>query len=91
MDKKWCVYIVECSDKSLYTGITNDIKRRLFEHNNDVLRGAKSLRGKKPVKLVYQEEYETQSEARKREAAIKNWKRKFKLQLICRKISGFTP
>ena len=87
----WYLYIVEGSDKSLYTGITTDLKRRLVEHNTDNLKGAKSLRGKRPVQLVYNEEYKTQIEAKKREAAIKNWKRKYKLLLINKSISkGFT-
>ena len=78
----WYVYIVKCNDDSLYTGITTDLKRRLLEHNTDNLKGAKSLRGKRPVHLVYSEEHKTQFEARKREEAIKNWKRKYKLLLI---------
>ena len=77
---KWFLYIVKAQDESLYTGITTDISRRLIEHNNG--KGAKCLRGKLPVELVYNEEYETSSEARKREAAIKNWTREFKLKLI---------
>ena len=78
----WHVYIVKCSDESLYTGITTDIDRRIIEHNTNGKLGAKSLRGKRPVKLIYSESYDTQSEARKREAAIKHWKRKYKLKLV---------
>ena len=77
----WHVYIVKCSDSSLYTGITTNVTRRVIEHNNSKL-GAKSLKGKRPVTLVYTESYSTQSEARKREAAIKQWKRENKLKLI---------
>lgn len=80
----WFLYIVECDDKTLYTGITTDVKRRLFEHNNDNLRGARSTRYKRPVKLVYVEDVETQSKARIRENQIKNWKRKDKIKLIKR-------
>ncbi|KKR32389.1 MAG: Endo/excinuclease amino terminal domain protein [Candidatus Gottesmanbacteria bacterium GW2011_GWC2_39_8] len=80
----WFVYIAECNDGSLYTGITVDIKRREKEHNTDSKLGAKSLRGKRPVKIVYFEKYETQSEARKREAAIKKWHRESKINLIKR-------
>lgn len=79
---KWFVYIAECRDGSLYTGMTTNIKRRIIEHNTDDLKGAKSLRGKRPIKLVYSEEFKTQSEARKREAAIKNWNRKYKQKVI---------
>ena len=78
----WHVYIVKCSDESLYTGITTDIKRRVKEHNTSDKLGAKSLRGKRPVELVYTEQFETQSDARKREAAIKQWSRVYKLKLV---------
>ena len=87
----WFVYIVKCSDNSLYTGITTDIIRRINEHNTDNLKGAKSLRGKRPVILVYREKFTNQSKARKREAAIKNWKRINKIKFINRsKNKGFT-
>lgn len=78
----WFVYIVKCSDGSLYTGITIDVKRRELEHNTDNKLGAKSLRGKRPVKVVYYETFNSQSKARKREEAIKNWKREYKIKLI---------
>jgi len=81
----WYVYIAQCKDSSLYTGITTDLKRRLLEHNSDDSKGAKSLRGKRPVKLVYSEEHKTQIGARKREVSIKNWKREYKLKLISSK------
>ena len=77
---KWFLYITRCKDDSLYTGITTDIKRRVSEHNLGI--GAKSLRGKLPVELVYSEGYNSQGEARKREEAIKSWKREYKLKLI---------
>ena len=76
----WYVYVVECSDKSLYTGMTTDLKRRVQEHNLKI--GAKSVRGKLPVKLVYFEERTNQVEAAKREREIKSWSRKKKLDLI---------
>lgn len=85
----WYVYIAKCNDGTLYTGITTDIQRRLLEHNTDNLRGAKSLRYKRPIRIVYTETYTTQTEARKREVAIKNWKRIYKLRLI-EKSKGFT-
>ena len=80
--KRWFLYIVECSDKSLYTGITTDLKRRVTEHNLGI--GAKSVRGKLPVKLVYSEEFEKQTSVRKREAVIKTWTREYKIKLITR-------
>jgi len=88
---KWFVYIVKCQDGSLYTGVTTDIKRRISEHNSDDKKGAKSLRGKRPVHLVYTEAFQTQTEACKREIAIKNWKRKYKLKLINRAHSSTGP
>lgn len=50
--KLWYVYIAECSDKSLYTGITTDIDRRISEHNNSN-KGAKYTKSRQPVELVY--------------------------------------
>jgi putative endonuclease len=76
----WFVYIVECSDASLYTGITTDLKRRILQHNTKI--GAKSVRGKLPVKMVYNEVFKTQVEAAHREREIKSWKRDKKLVLI---------
>lgn len=75
------VYIVECTDHSLYTGFTTDLDRRVHEHNNSKL-GAKSIKGKLPVKLIYHEKFETKSEALKREYEIKQFKREEKLKLI---------
>lgn len=77
---KWYVYIVCSADNSLYTGITTDLSRRILQHNSG--KGAKSLRGKLPVKLVYIEEHKEQTTARKREYIIKQWKRENKLKLI---------
>ena len=76
----WFVYIVECSDNSLYTGITTNIQRRVKEHNNRI--GAKSLKCKLPVKVVYSEKYYNQRQAAKREKEIKGWCRNKKLSLI---------
>ncbi|EKD85816.1 MAG: hypothetical protein ACD_37C00603G0012 [uncultured bacterium] len=83
----WFLYIVECRDSTLYTGITTDLKRRVDQHNNK--KGAKSLKGKLPVKLVYNEMFINQIEAAKREREIKGWRRKYKLLLIEEK-NGFT-
>ena len=76
----WKLYIVNCKDKSLYTGITTDIVRRLKEHNSG--KGAKSLLGKLPVKIVYTEQFDSQRDAMKREREIKSWKKEKKLKLI---------
>ena len=75
------VYIVECSDSTLYTGIATDICRRLDEHNNSD-KGAKYTRVRRPVKLVYSESCEDRSSASKREYEIKKLKREKKLELI---------
>ena len=73
------VYILQCSDKSLYTGITNDITRRVKEHN--LKKGGAYTRAHLPVKLVYKESHKTRSRALKREAEIKSWTRERKLTL----------
>lgn len=52
-------YILRCSDNSLYYGQTNNLERRIYEHNFDKNKSAKYLRAKKPVKLIYSEEYPT--------------------------------
>lgn len=75
------VYILECNDGSLYTGITTDIKKRLDEHNTKDT-GAKYTKIRRPVKLVYQENSENRSSASKREYQIKKLTRVKKLQLI---------
>lgn len=76
----WNVYIVECSDGSFYTGITTDLKRRVEQHNSK--KGAKSVMGKLPVKLVYHESAENNIFAAKREREIKSWSREKKKELI---------
>jgi putative endonuclease len=75
-----CVYILECSDKTLYTGITNNIEKRIQEHNNTSA-GAKYTRGRRPVKLVYVEICSTTAIALKRELEIKKLSRAQKLLL----------
>lgn len=84
----WFLYIARCNDSTLYTGITTDPKRRELEHNTSNKLGARSLRPKRPIKIIYLEKYDTQSEARVREVEIKGWKRKYKLLLI-KNDSGF--
>lgn len=79
---RFYLYIARSKDNSLYTGITRNVQRRIFEHNTDNRNGAKSLRGKRPIVLVYKEEFDTISEALKREKEIKGWSRDKKLKLI---------
>ena len=75
------IYIVKCSDETLYTGITTDLKRRIDEHNNSQ-KGAKYTKLRRPVELVYSEESEDRSSASKREYKIKKLTRSEKLALI---------
>ena len=81
----WYVYILKCSDDTLYTGVTNDISRRVGEHNFDNKKGAKYTRYRRPVSLVYSEEMTDRSKAGKREAEIKKISREEKLILISKK------
>lgn len=75
------IYIVECSDKTLYTGITVDIEKRIEEHNNSD-KGAKYTRARRPVTLRYQESQADRSSATKREIEIKKLSRVKKMELI---------
>lgn len=77
---KYYVYILECGDGSLYTGMTDDVERRVETHNSG--KGAKYTRSRLPVKAVYREECGDRSDALKREAAIKKLSRSEKLSLI---------
>ena len=77
----WFVYMLRCSDNSLYTGITTDVERRVKEHN-EAKAGAKYTRAKRPVELVYEEQAETRSVALKREAQLKKLKKDEKENLL---------
>lgn len=81
MTPEWFVYIVECADNTLYTGITTDMERRVNEHNSSG-KGAKYTKTRQPVKMVYFEVAENRSMASKREAEIKKLSRKEKMDLI---------
>jgi len=78
---KFIVYILECADKTLYTGCTNNLEKRLNEHNH-LKQGAHYTKIRRPVKLVYSEIFKTLAKARKREQAIKNLPRKKKIEMI---------
>ncbi len=75
-------YIVRCFDNSLYSGVTNDLKRREKEHNSNTSKSAKYTRARQPVMLIYHEEYQTIQEAMKREREVKKWKKEKKEQLV---------
>ena len=74
------VYILRCSDDSLYTGITTDVKRRFLEHKNG--KASKYTYSRKPKEIVYTEEYSDRGSALKREIEIKKLRRKDKLRII---------
>ncbi len=74
-------YILECSDKTLYVGSTNDLEKRLHQHNN-LKNGAHYTKIRRPVILKYSENFKTLKEARARECVIKRMDRKEKLSLI---------
>lgn len=80
------VYILQCKDGSLYTGITTDLARRLEEHKKGI--GAKYTRGKKVGSIVYFEKKKNRSTASKREAEIKSWARAEKLKLIKSRVTS---
>jgi putative endonuclease len=75
------VYILECADQTLYVGSTNDLEKRLHQHNN-AKAGAHYTKIRRPVRLVYREEVETLSKARSREAKLKRLTRTEKLELV---------
>lgn len=76
----WYVYMLECEDSSLYTGVTTDVERRFQEHESGV--GAKYTKAHRPKRLVYTEAYESRSEACIREARIKTLSHAQKLLLV---------
>ncbi len=80
MEKQWLVYILQCGDGTLYTGITDDLPHRLEMHSSG--KGAKYTRGRSPLMLVYQENVDCYSSALKREYRIKQLPRAEKRKLI---------
>jgi putative endonuclease len=79
-DKKWFVYMLECSDSTIYTGITNNLERRIKVHNSG--KGAKYVKNRLPVRLLWSIESENRSEASKLEIKIKKLTRTQKLNII---------
>ena len=77
---EWYVYMLLCEDNTIYTGITNDLKKRFDNHISG--KGAKYLRGRKPLEIVYTENFKNRSMATKREMEIKKLNRKEKETLI---------
>jgi putative endonuclease len=79
-DKPWFLYIVECSDGSFYTGITNDIERRKQQHNEGI--ASRYTRSRRPVEIRYQENCGSRSQALIRECSVKLLSRKEKVELV---------
>ena len=80
MEKRWLVYILQCGDGTLYTGITDDLPHRLEMHKAG--KGARYTRGRGPLTLVYREDVPSHSDALKREYRIKQLSRSEKLELL---------
>ncbi len=80
MEKEWTLYILQCRDGTLYTGITDDLPRRLKAHAAG--KGAKYTRGRGPLKLCYQEKLPNHSAALKRELEVKRLRRCEKLAML---------
>ena len=81
LEQLYFVYILRCSDESLYCGITNNLQRRVNEHNNSN-KGAKYTKNRRPTLLIYSEEHKGKSEALKREYQIKQLSKSDKNNLI---------
>ncbi len=77
----WYLYVVKCSDSTLYTGVTTDLDRRLDEHNTSP-KGAKYTSKRRPVILVYSKHYADRSQAQKAEYQFKQLTRKEKIKVI---------
>ncbi|MEM1153483.1 MAG: GIY-YIG nuclease family protein [Pseudomonadota bacterium] len=84
MAENWQVYILECADGSLYTGIARDLERRILQHNGELAGGPRYTRGRRPVKLMWNVPATDRSAAQTREAEIKKLNRAEKLRLLNR-------
>lgn len=76
----WFVYVLLCTDRTFYTGATNDLEKRFLEHKSG--KGGRYTRSHKPIRLVYSEQLPTKSEALKREKQIKSWNRDNKIRTL---------
>ena len=88
-EESWFVYIILCSDDSLYTGITTDPERRLSQHADG--RGARYFHGRQPLRLVYLEQGHSRSSASRRECLIKSMPRLEKVRLIAGQAAANGP
>lgn len=82
MSSNWFVYLLRCSDNSLYTGITTNVERRVAEHNQSNTLGAKYTKARRPVTLVYVEQQKSRQSASKREYQLKQLKKSEKETLV---------
>jgi putative endonuclease len=82
MQSVWHVYMLQCADTTLYTGIARNLQKRLKQHNGEQVGGPKYTRGRRPVRLVWSIEVADRGSALRREAAIKKLSRMDKLRLI---------
>lgn len=80
------LYLIECEDESIYTGITTDLERRFKEHKSG--KGGRYTRSHLVKEIIYTEEFKTKSEALKREMEIKGWDRKKKIELVKSSLSN---
>ena len=78
----WSVYVLQCADGTLYTGIARDLDRRLRQHNGELVGGPRYTSGRRPVKLLWWDTAIDRSVAQQREAAIKGLSRTEKLRLV---------
>ena len=81
-EKIWTIYILECGDKTLYCGITNNLENRMRQHRGEIKGGAKYTRSRQPFRVAHTEEVLTRSEALKREFIIKRMTKNDKAELI---------
>jgi len=79
-EKTWCVYVLKCRGAYLYTGLTNNLEKRLFDHERGT--GSKFVRSRRPFELVRVIPCETSAEARKLEAALKKMRRSEKMERL---------
>lgn len=84
MNNEYFVYLVECKDKTIYCGYTNNLDKRINNHNNSI-KGAKYTKNRRPVRLIYFESFDNKSSALKREHFIKKLTRDEKLNLIAKR------
>ncbi len=80
----WFIYVLLCEDNSLYTGSTKDLEKRFETHKKG--KGGKYTRSHKPLKVIYTEQFETKSDALKREIQIKSWSRGMKIKNLALKL-----